>query len=89
MAGLLHRLGQFSVRRRRLVVVVWLLALALAVAASAAFAGSFKGGFSVPGTDSQRANDLIAEQIPGASADGGGRRRPASATPPSPRATPD
>ena len=69
MARLLHRLGAFSVRRRRTVLASWLVALGVMVALAVSFGGSFTGGFSIPGTESQKANDLIQSKTPGADAD--------------------
>ena len=69
MARLLQRLGAFSVRRRRTVLAAWLVALGVMAALSLSFAGEFTGNFSIPGTESQRANDLIQSKTPGADAD--------------------
>ena len=69
MARLLHRLGAFSVRRRRTVLASWLVALGVMVALAISFGGSFTGGFSIPGTESQKANDLIQSKTPGAESD--------------------
>ena len=69
MARLLHRLGAFSVRRRRTVLASWLVALGVMAAVSLSFAGDFTGNFSIPGTESQQANDLIQSRTPGADAD--------------------
>ena len=69
MARLLHRLGAFSVRRRRTVLASWLVAFGVMAAVSFAFAGEFTGNFSIPGTESQKANDLIQAKTPDAGAD--------------------
>src|SRR6476619_5883393 len=69
MARLLHRLGAFAVRRRRTVLVGWLLALALLGGLAMGLKGSFSSEFSIPGTESQRAAELVAERIPGANPD--------------------
>ena len=69
MARLLQRLGAFSVRRRRTVLASWLVALGVMAALSLSFAGEFTGNFSIPGTESQKANDLIQARTPGADAD--------------------
>ncbi|WP_405770147.1 MMPL family transporter [Actinacidiphila glaucinigra] len=70
MATFLYRTGRFAFRRRHFVVLIWvaLLALAGVGAANAPAAGS--SSFSVPGTESQKAFDLLDERFPGAGADG-------------------
>ena len=47
----------------------WLVALGVMAALSLSFAGEFTGNFSIPGTESQQANDLIQAKTPGADAD--------------------
>ncbi|MFJ9911247.1 MMPL family transporter [Actinacidiphila glaucinigra] len=70
MATFLYRTGRFAFRRRHFVVLIWvaLLALAGVCAANAPAAGS--SSFSVPGTESQKAFDLLDERFPGTGADG-------------------
>lgn len=74
MAAFLHRLGAFSVRRRRTVLAGWLVALLVLGGAAASFKQPFSGAFSTPGTDSQKAIDLIQAKTPGANADGASGR---------------
>jgi RND superfamily putative drug exporter len=69
MAHLLHRLGAFAVRRRRAVLVGWLLSFILLGGLAMGFKGAFSSDFSIPGTESQQAAELVAERIPGANAD--------------------
>ena len=64
MSRALHRLGRFSVRHRRLVVVAWLLAVGLLWLAVASAGGSYSGDFRIPGAESQRATDLLEERFP-------------------------
>ncbi|MEU6253267.1 MMPL family transporter [Streptomyces sp. NPDC047043] len=70
MATFLYRLGRFAFRRRHFVALFWvaLLTLAGAGAASAPAAGSTS--FSIPGTEAQKAFDLLEQRFPGMSADG-------------------
>src|SRR5690606_1886205 len=51
-------------RRRRLVGGVWLGALVLAVVAAAVAPAGEDEGLSMPGTESQRAFDLLDERFP-------------------------
>jgi uncharacterized membrane protein YdfJ with MMPL/SSD domain len=66
MATYLYRLGGWAYRRRRRVLVAWILVVALAGAAAASFGGQTNNAFTVPGTESQRAQDLLEEKFPGA-----------------------
>ncbi|MFE2041810.1 MMPL family transporter [Streptomyces sp. NPDC059477] len=70
MATFLYKLGRLAFRRRHFVVLIWVAMLTLVGvgAASAPAAGS--GSFSIPGTEAQRAFDLLEERFPGSSADG-------------------
>ena len=69
MATFLHRLGRFAFRRRHFVALIWvaLLTLAGVGAASAPAAGATT--FSIPGTEAQKAFDLLEQRVPGMSAD--------------------
>ncbi|WP_330266376.1 MMPL family transporter [Streptomyces griseorubiginosus] len=70
MATFLYKLGRLAFRRRHFVALMWvaLLTLAGVGAASAPAAGSTS--FSIPGTEAQKAFDLLEQRFPGASADG-------------------
>ncbi|MGW0814164.1 MMPL family transporter [Streptomyces viridiviolaceus] len=70
MATFLYKLGRLAFRRRHFVALIWvaLLTLAGVGAASAPPAGSTS--FSIPGTEAQKAFDLLEERFPGQSADG-------------------
>ncbi|TCB87385.1 MMPL family transporter [Micromonospora zingiberis] len=67
MATLLYRLGRGSMRRRRLVAAIWLVVLVGLGLAAATLRGPTASNFTMPGTESQRALDLLAEQFPAAS----------------------
>jgi RND superfamily putative drug exporter len=69
MALLLHRIGAFAVRRRRTVLVGWLLVFAVLGGLALGFKGTFSSEFTIPGTESQRAAELVAERVPGANPD--------------------
>jgi RND superfamily putative drug exporter len=66
MATYLHRLGGWAFRRRRTVLLAWITVLGLVVASAAAFSGQTNSKFSVPGTESQQAQDLLEQKFPGA-----------------------
>ncbi|MEV5013842.1 MMPL family transporter [Streptomyces sp. NPDC053780] len=70
MATFLYKLGRLAFRRRHFVALIWvaLLTLAGVGAASAPPAGSTS--FSIPGTEAQKAFDLLEQRFPGQSADG-------------------
>ncbi|MFF0269058.1 MMPL family transporter [Kribbella sp. NPDC004536] len=70
MATYLYRLGRFAFRRRRLVVLIWLALLGAGVVGAVTLSGPTANGFSIPGTESQRAADLLNERFPKAGADG-------------------
>ena len=64
MSSFLYRVGRFAVRRRWRVLGVWLLVLL-----SVGFLGSMLGGhtaddFTIPGTETQRAADLLTKRFP-------------------------
>jgi putative drug exporter of the RND superfamily len=74
MATFLYRLGRFSFRRRWLVTSVWVLVLALAGVGAATLSGPISNSFSIPGTESQKALDLVGERMPGSGADAASAR---------------
>jgi putative drug exporter of the RND superfamily len=70
VATFLYKLGRLAFRRRHFVALIWvaLLTLAGVGAASAPTAGS--SSFSIPGTEAQKAFDLLDQRFPGMNADG-------------------
>ncbi|MFJ5721679.1 MMPL family transporter [Streptomyces sp. NPDC093149] len=65
MATFLYRLGRFSFRRRRLVALLWVVVLAACAFAAAKAPTAPEDGFSMPGTESQKAFDLLDRRFPG------------------------
>lgn len=57
-------LARWCLRRRALVVVLWLAALAGVAAAAGALGSSYSNNYDVPGTESGRAADRLAEAFP-------------------------
>ncbi|WP_069758347.1 MMPL family transporter [Streptomyces sp. LUP47B] len=70
MAGFLYGIGRWAFRRRRLVGGLWLGALLVAVAAAALAPGGEEEELSMPGTESQKAFDLLDERFPQSNAQG-------------------
>ncbi|MFF8846719.1 MMPL family transporter [Streptomyces sp. NPDC015127] len=70
MATFLYSLGRTAFRRRRLVALLWVALLVLAGAGAASAPAATSSSFSIPGTEAQRAFDLLEERFPGGSADG-------------------
>ncbi|MFI6941296.1 MMPL family transporter [Streptomyces sp. NPDC050418] len=74
MATFLHKLGRLAFRRRGLMTLLWVLILGgVGFAASTAPAPP-ADTFSMPGTESQRAFDLLERKFPAASADAASAR---------------
>jgi RND superfamily putative drug exporter len=65
MAVVLYRLGAFSARHRRLVVLAWLVVLVAVGVAAGALSRPSNDAFSVPGTESERALTLLNKEFPG------------------------
>jgi RND superfamily putative drug exporter len=58
------RIGRLSYRHRRLVVGLWIAALAIAIVGGSAIAGDTATSGRLPNTDSQRAYDALAREFP-------------------------
>ncbi|MFI6878815.1 MMPL family transporter [Streptomyces sp. NPDC050400] len=70
MATFLYKLGRLSFRRRRYVALLWVLLLGGIGFASSAAPAPPADSFSMPGTESQKAFDLLDQKFPAASAEG-------------------
>ncbi|RCG21999.1 MMPL family transporter [Streptomyces diacarni] len=70
MATFLSRLGRLAFRRRGIVVLLWVALLAIAGAGAATAPPAASTSFSIPGTEAQKAFDLLDQRFPGANADG-------------------
>jgi RND superfamily putative drug exporter len=64
MALFLYRLGQFAVRRRRRVLVAWIIIAVAAIALGAASGGSTTDRFKVHGVEAQTAADVLERDFP-------------------------
>jgi uncharacterized membrane protein YdfJ with MMPL/SSD domain len=67
MATYLYRLGGWTFQHRRKVLGAWVVVVALVVASAAAFSGKTNDKFTVPGTESQQAQELLEQKYPAAS----------------------
>ncbi|MFE1836045.1 MMPL family transporter [Streptomyces sviceus] len=70
MATFLYRIGRWAFRRRRLVGGLWLSVLVLAVAAAALAPAGEEEDLAMPGTESQKAFDLLDERFPQSNSQG-------------------
>ncbi len=67
--GLVARVAGAAVRHRRMVVVGWLVLLVGALGISSAIGTEYSNNFSLPGTESQRAADLLGRDFPAQAGD--------------------
>ncbi|MEE1797858.1 MULTISPECIES: MMPL family transporter [unclassified Streptomyces] len=74
MASLLYRLGRLSFRQRRYVALLWVAILAACSFAALSAPAAEEDGFSMPGTESQKAFDLLDKRFPGDNAEGADAR---------------
>lgn len=70
MATILYRIGRWAFRRRRLVAGLWLGAVVIAFVAAATAPSGQEEDISMPGTESQKAFDLLDERFPQSNAQG-------------------
>ncbi|GAA3674282.1 MMPL family transporter [Streptomyces iranensis] len=70
MATFLYRIGRWAFRRRRLVGGLWLGVLVLAIAAAGLAPEGKEEDLSMPGTESQKAFDLLDERFPQSNSQG-------------------
>ena len=70
MAKILYRIGRWSFHRRRFVAGLWLAAVVLAVLAGATAPAGEEEDISMPGTESQKAFDLLDERFPQSNSQG-------------------
>ena len=67
MATYLYRLGGWAFEHRRAVVAIWAPVLVARGRRAVAFGGKTNDKFSVPGTESQQAQELLEQKFPAAS----------------------
>ena len=64
MTGMLYAIARFCVRRRVVVLAVWVLAVAALVTVSHRLSDNTNDSIKLPGTDSQRATDALSQSFP-------------------------
>ncbi|MGW2014394.1 MMPL family transporter [Streptomyces sp. NPDC001927] len=74
MATFLYKLGRLAFRRRWLMLLLWVVIFCGAGVAASSAPMPPADTFSMPGTESQKAFDLLEEKFPAASADGASAR---------------
>ncbi|WP_419998751.1 MMPL family transporter [Streptomyces boninensis] len=74
MASYLYRLGRLSFRKRRCFALVWVVLLAACAFLAATAPAAEDDGFSMPGTESQKAFDLLDDRFPGGTSEGADAR---------------
>ncbi len=79
MTTFLYNLGAWCARRRLRMVAGWILLLAVVGTLAGTVAGSTSTSFSIPGTEAQKAIDLLSTKFPGT---GGATARIVVAAPP-------
>ncbi len=67
--GVVARVARWAMRHRRTVVIGWLVLLVGSLAASGAVGTRFATNFSLPGSESQRATDLLRRDFPAQAGD--------------------
>ncbi|MER5779556.1 MMPL family transporter [Streptomyces sp. NPDC002039] len=70
MATVLYKLGRLAFRRRGLTLLLWMLVFAGGVLAAASAPPLPSDTFTMPGTETQKAYDLLKEKFPDISTDG-------------------
>ncbi len=66
MTGILYGIGRFCVRRRLVVLAVWLVVAIVLVATSQQLGDNTNDNVSLPGTNSQKATDSLKKSFPDA-----------------------
>ncbi|MFV5997976.1 MMPL family transporter [Streptomyces sp. NPDC056231] len=74
MATFLHRVGRGAFKRRWLVLLLWVVLLGAVGAAAAGSSGSANSSITLPGTEAQKAFDLLGKKFPAANAEGASAR---------------
>lgn len=63
MARLLYRIGRGSAQHAAKVLITWAVLLIVAVGSFLAFGGTLADQFSIPGTETERVNEVLEEEL--------------------------
>ncbi|MFE4831974.1 MMPL family transporter [Streptomyces sp. NPDC056672] len=74
MATFLYRLGHLAFRKRRWVALMWVAILAATAFAAVKAPAAPDDGFAMPGTESQKAFDLLDQRFPSGNSEGADAR---------------
>ncbi|WP_405984145.1 MMPL family transporter [Streptomyces sp. NBC_00872] len=74
MATFLYRLGHLAFRKRRWVALMWVAILAATAFAAVRAPAAPDDGFAMPGTESQKAFDLLDQRFPSGNSEGADAR---------------
>jgi RND superfamily putative drug exporter len=66
---MLERLARWSYRRRKAMLLIWIVALVGFIGLASTAGGEYSNDFSLPGAESQKAYDLLKEKYPAFSGD--------------------
>jgi putative drug exporter of the RND superfamily len=66
---MLERLAKWSYRRRKTMLLIWIVALVGFIGLASTAGGEYSNDFSLPGAESQKAYDLLKEKYPAFSGD--------------------
>jgi RND superfamily putative drug exporter len=64
MSSYLYRLALWSFNRRRLVLLIWIVVAVAAIGGGALSGGKENNSFTIPGTESQQAANLLSQKLP-------------------------
>lgn len=64
MSTLLYKLGKWSALHKKTVLAVWVALIAIIFSVALVLKPSFSDDMSIPGTPSEKANDLLQEEFP-------------------------
>lgn len=67
--GFLAKVADFTYRRRKLTLLIWIGTLIVAIGLGTAFSGKYREDYSTPGSDSKAAATLIEDKFPGNTGD--------------------